>query len=59
MRSWMIVQKDGERKPVFIRPATRIGVRRAVARAIKAGAQVVSAYLGGAWAIALSPRVYP
>jgi len=55
----MIVQQDGERKPVFIRPTTRIGVRRAVAKAVKAGAHVVSAYLGGAHAIALSPKVYP
>ena len=58
-RSWMIVQKDGVRKPVFIKPVTRVGVRRAVAKAVKAGAQVVSAYLGGAHALALSPKVYP
>ena len=58
-RSWMIVQQDGERKPVFIRPTTRIGVRRAVAKAVKAGVAVTSAYLGGAHALALSPKVYP
>jgi hypothetical protein len=58
-RSWMIVQQDGERKPVFIKPLTRLGVRRAVAKAVKAGVAVTAAYLGGAHAIALSPKVYP
>ena len=58
-RSWMLIEADGERKPVELRTRTRSGVLAAVRRARKAGRNVVSAYQGGPQAIALSPQVYP
>jgi hypothetical protein len=57
--SWMIVEENGEHKPVDLRTRTRTGVLAAVRRAQKAGRNVVSAYQGGPHAIALSPQVYP
>ena len=54
----MIVEENGQRKPVDLRSYTRKGVLAAVRRARKAGRNVLSAYQGGPWAIALSPRVY-
>ena len=59
MRSWMIIERDGQRRPVEINSNSRQGVLAAVRRARKAGRKVVSAYQGGPWAIALSPQVYP
>lgn len=57
--SWLIVERDGHRKPVDTRAMTRKGVLAAVRRAEKAGHKVVAAYQGGPYAIALSPQVYP
>ncbi len=57
--SWMIVEKDGQRKPVDVHSFTRKGVLAAVRRARKSGRTVVSAYQGGPRAIALCPQVYP
>ena len=57
--SWMIVEENGQRKPVDIRSFTRKGVLAAVRRAEKAGRKVVAAHQGGPRAIALCPQVYP
>ena len=57
--SWMIVCEDGQRTPVDLRTRTRKGVAAAVARAKRAGRNVIAAYLGGPGAIALCPKVYP
>ena len=57
--SWMIVEKDGQRKPVDVRSFTRKGVLAAVRRAEKSGQNVVAAHVGGPRAIALCPQVYP
>ena len=58
-KSWMIVEQDGERKPVDLRTKTERGVVRACRRAEKAGRNVLSGYQGGPHAIALCPQVYP
>jgi len=58
-RSWMIVDVDGQRKPVDIRALTRAGVLAAVRRAKHQGRNVVAAYQGGPFAMALAPKVYP
>jgi len=58
-KSWMIVEKDGRRRPVDIRALTRAGVLAAVRRAKHQGRKVVAAYQGGPFAMALAPRVYP
>ena len=58
-KSWMIVEENGERKPVDIRAMTRKGVLAAVDRARKAGQNVTEGWQGGPHAIALSKQVYP
>ena len=57
--SWMLVDEDGQRRPIALRAKTRAGVQAAVRREKAAGRNVVAAYQGGPWAIALSPQVYP
>jgi len=55
----MIVEENGQRKPVDVRSRTRKGVLAAVRRARKAGKVVLAAHQGGPRAIALCPQVYP
>ena len=57
--SWMIVEEDGQRRPVDVRSMTTEGVRRACRRAQKTGKKVIAGYRGGPYAIALSPQVFP
>jgi len=56
--SWMIVDENGQRKPVNVRSSTRKGVLAAVRRAKKAGRDVLAAYQGGPRAMALCAKVY-
>ena len=57
--SWMIIDQDGKRKTVDVRPRTKRGVQRSCQRAKRSGTNVIAGYVGGPRPIALCPKVWP